>query len=141
MKQGFGFLLMAVLLVSCESKVRLPDDQDQIRKFGYIIRTSNQLVSKLKNPDFVFVDTRHFSDYEEAHIPGAVPVDERGGTARLTLNLIDTSKTLIVYCGTAVCDTKIFPLLKELNYKKIIYMSDGFGGWINKGFPFEKSVY
>lgn len=141
MKAELIFLVLAVLLVSCESKVALPDDQDQMKKYGYVIRTSNQLFSKLKDPDFVFVDTRHFSDYEDAHIPGAVPVDERGGTARLTLHLIDTSKTLIVYCGTAVCDTKIFPVLKEMGFKKIIYLSDGFGGWINKGFPFEKSAY
>ncbi|MCA0447057.1 MAG: rhodanese-like domain-containing protein [Bacteroidetes bacterium] len=136
-----AYILPAIFLlftISCTSDKKGPTDQEQFAQFGYIIKNSSQVSDKINDTNYVFLDTRHFSDYEELHIKGAFPADERGGTARLTLALLDTSKSLIVYCSTAVCDTKIFPLLKEMGFKNVIYLSDGFGGWLYKGYPTER---
>lgn len=130
-----GFILF---LMGCSADKPVDMDAWQREHYGFIIRTSGQLVSKLGDTNVVFIDTRRFTDYEEARIPGAFPADERGGTARLTLAMLDTSKTVVVYCGTSVCDTKLFPVLAEMNFRNVIYLSDGFGGWIYNGFPVER---
>ncbi|MCK6602981.1 MAG: rhodanese-like domain-containing protein [Bacteroidetes bacterium] len=136
-KTGMLFGVM-LILGACSSGNDKTQDELNLQNYGYLIRTSAQMVPFLRDTAYVFLDTRHFSDYEEARIAGAFPADERGGTARLTLKLLDTTKTVVIYCSSAVCETKIFPLLKELGFRKLIYLSDGFGGWVYHGYPVDR---
>ena len=86
-----------------------------------------------ENQGLVVVDVRTVSEYEEAHIGGAIniPVQELEERIDELLKYDD----LLIYCRIGNRSSQAVKILKSNGYKKIYHMNEGITGWNSAGYP------
>ncbi len=67
--------------------------------------------------DFVIVDVRDGSEYDEGHIPGAINIPVAAFASGS--GVLDKKKRIIVYCNAGERSNKAYRKLIKLGYKKI----------------------
>lgn len=88
-----------------------------------------------------FIDAREPGDYERSRIPGAVsvsPYDFEQGIPEV-LNYFAKDSPLIIYCNGPGCPLaeEVFRELQALNYLDLAVFTEGFDGWVARGYPLE----
>lgn len=102
--------------------------------------TLDELLARMKSQKpFILADARDVDAYEDAHIPGAIPMpaDE---VSRLAENY-DRDMDVITYCGSYQCEASTFAA-KEFMKKGFKNVRDYKGGikeWTEAGNPVESS--
>ena len=95
----------------------------------------------LKEPGYVFVDTRHLEHFNEGHVPGAVFLPPQDVQDRFieVQPFLQENDTLILYCYGADCDMaeKTAEFLAQMGYNKFMIMAAGFSAWKSAGHPTE----
>ena len=88
--------------------------------------------------DFIIADARPPSDYASGHIKGAVNVPYFEVAKHLSK--LPKDKWIITYCACphAEAEQAARELLKN-GYTKVKAIDEGFYGWVDKGWPVEKS--
>ena len=83
--------------------------------------------------EMVILDVRTPSEYEDAHIEGAIniPVEEIAGR----LNELSTSDAILVYCRTGNRSGTAVGIMEENGFSKIYHMHEGISTWISEGLP------
>lgn len=91
----------------------------------------------------VFVDARKPSDFEEGHVPGAIPFDHYypDGYIEPVLAAIDAADAIVVYCNGGECEDSVLVCgdLIELGipYHSIYLFAAGWEAWTNADHPIE----
>lgn len=102
-----------------------------------------QQAYRLFEQNILFIDAREKSDYDYAHIKGAIniPFDHFDEYKNL-LNGIDKSRTIVTYCGGSDCDLSIMlgNLLFDLGYKKTFIFFGGWNDWLQAGYPTQSNL-
>lgn len=84
-----------------------------------------------------FIDARPAEKYAEGHIPGArsLPFQTLVNHFETAANLIDSKKTLVVYCGNRDCDDALLLAgeLKNMGTPHLALYVDGFELWRKHG--------
>lgn len=87
----------------------------------------------------IFIDLRSAAEFRQSRLPGAksIPV------AELPKRFAEVPKTgrVVLYCDcrhAEVADRAIF--LEYRGNRNIFVMPEGFGGWVRRGYPLDKSV-
>ena len=91
------------------------------------------------DPTVVFVDGRSFPEWEESHIPGAVPLpvgefDKRYASKK---KILRKARVLVSYChgpGCRLAD-RLADYLVEKGHKNVAVFAGGFPGWKDAGLP------
>lgn len=95
----------------------------------------------LKEPGYVFVDTRHLEHFNEGHVPGAVFLPPQDVQERFieVQPFLQENDTLILYCYGPDCDMaeKTAEFLAQMGYGKFMIMVTGFSAWKSAGYPTE----
>ena len=104
--------------------------------------------------EFILLDARNASAYEENHLPMAEscvvnseislaePIINKAVTYLnqcAVLNKIDKKTKIVVYCNSASCfqSPKASLALVKMGYKRIYWMRNGMNLWKQKGYPVE----
>ena len=101
------------------------------------------------DPERVLVDTRTRTEYEQAHVPGAVQVsweafvDEETGTLKSESDLreileereIVPDRDLILYCNTARRLSHTYAVLSELGYDSVRIYEGSLTDWVRAKSP------
>ena len=87
---------------------------------------------KLGTPETTFVDIRHSGDYVQAHVPGALHLDET--SAAQWTQTADKAKPIIVYCYHGYSSQDAAAWLLESGFQNVHSMRGGFEGW-RSAFP------
>ena len=94
------------------------------------------------NEDFILVDVLGKESYEGKHLPKAVniPVDEIEG--KVSSELPDKNKEVIVYCASTDCHASpnAAKKLEELGYTNVVDFEAGLAGWQEACYGFEGST-
>lgn len=108
--------------------------------------SSKEAKIKMDNGNAVVIDTRTSTEYEEAHIPGALhipatPASLANRKIKEYFDRLQQPRELVLYCDGASCGSS--PILARqlisMGYKKHIYIIEhGIPEWIEKGYPVEK---
>jgi rhodanese-related sulfurtransferase len=77
----------------------------QAHAVDFIRKESVRNVRRLLGGDTIFVDARFATDYDRAHLPGAInlPVDLDGQGLRQRVIALDRDARIVVYCQSAAC--------------------------------------
>jgi thiosulfate sulfurtransferase len=82
---------------------------------------------KLDDGQCVFVDIRDPGSYQQAHIPGALHLDD--GNVQEFLQSADKDKCVVVYCYHGNSSLGATAFLIENGFKNVASMSGGFEAW------------
>ena len=108
--------------------------QDLFRSGNYgdvSVNEARDLIQE--NPEMVILDVRTPSEYEDAHIEGAIniPVEEIAGR----LNELSANDVILVYCRTGNRSGTAVGIMEENGFSKIYHMHEGISTWISEGLP------
>ncbi len=108
--------------------------QDFFRSDNYGDVTVNEAWGLIQNkPGLVILDVRTQSEYDEAHIEGAIliPVQE------LPERLDELSKNdgILVYCRTGNRSSTAVGIMEDDGFSKIYHMNQGISVWLSEGLP------
>jgi rhodanese-related sulfurtransferase len=86
----------------------------------------------------VLIDLRPAKEYQQNRLPGArsIPLAEIANR----FNEIPKSGRVVLYCDCKaydVADRAVF--LEYRGYRNIFIMTEGYSGWVNRGYPVETS--
>jgi rhodanese-related sulfurtransferase len=90
------------------------------------------------------VDARRLDDYVEGHIPLAFSVTPLqfvpGGAPPEATTMMDPELPVLIYCGGGDCDDSknVGIKLRELGFKRLHILDDGFPAWVDAGYEVEK---
>ena len=96
-----------------------------------------QVVSKLDDPDVVFIDARPIEEFEEDRIGNAIscfPYIEEDELMRIIFEEIPRDKIYIIYCHGGNCDLShlVAERMKAFDFKDIYIYTGGWEEWIKK---------
>lgn len=89
----------------------------------------------------LFIDVRHFTDFNRGHIQGALsfPVNEMEQWIDGFIGRYPVSRLIVVYCYGRECEDShiVAQFLDDMGYERVRVLVDGYGVWKAKGFPVE----
>ena len=102
--------------------------------------TLDELKQRMENPKpFILADARDVESYENAHIPGAIPIPAE--EVNRMADLYDRELDVITYCGSYQCPASTMAA-KEFMKKGFRHVWDYKGGikeWAESGNPVESN--
>lgn len=90
------------------------------------------------NPDFVIIDVRTAEEFAAGHLENVITIDFYSETFRDELNLLDKSKTYLIYCRSGNRSGQSLAIMEELNFREVYNMSGGIDQWFAEGLPIVK---
>lgn len=92
----------------------------------------------------LFIDARPPGEYRELHIEGAVNLTAQqltGMTLPELLHQVDSSRSIIVYCGQEDCHAslQVAELLQQRGFTQVAVFLGGFRAWDEAGYPVDVS--
>lgn len=108
--------------------------QDFFRSDNYGDVTVNEAWSLIQSkPGLVILDVRTQSEYDEAHIEGAIliPVQELPDR----LDELSKNDEILVYCRTGNRSSTAVGIMEDDGFSKIYHMNQGISVWLSEGLP------
>ena len=85
--------------------------------------------------NFIIIDVRTPSEYAQGHIPFAINRDINSPAFSDDINKFDKDKTYFIYCLTGIRSATARNIMKELGFKNIINLTNGYTDWVAAGLP------
>ena len=124
MKKLILFILTVVLLTAC--------GQSHDREAVYMNITAAEAKEIMDTREgYIILDVRTQAEYDEKHIPGALPIPNTEIASRAEKELPDKGQLILVYCRSGNRSKQAAEILVELGYTNIME----FGGIID--WPYE----
>ena len=102
----------------------------------FTVLSTDQLKAMIDaKKDYMLIDARTATEYQEAHIVGAISIPDNKFEESLALLPNDKTKLLIFYCNGVKCGKSKKSAIKAAasGYKNINIYSEGFPVWEEKG--------
>jgi phage shock protein E len=127
MKSLFSFLVACALLMltsmAAEPKNISIDD-------------TAKLLSKDTN--VVVLDVRTPKEFQAGHIKGATNINFQDKDFADRVAKLDKSKTYVIHCAAGGRSAKACSQIKDMDFKNMLHMNEGFNAWSKAGKPVEK---
>lgn len=108
-------------------------------KEGYHEIKSKEASALIKaHKEMVILDIRTMKEYTTGHIKKAKHIDFFENNFKTNLEKLDRKKSYLVHCASGGRSGRSMQLFKELGFKSIYHMNDGWKGWEKAGYPAEK---
>jgi rhodanese-related sulfurtransferase len=89
-------------------------------------------------PGFLVLDVRTPAEFSGGRIAGALNVDFRGDDFGRRLAALDRRSTYLVHCAAGGRSAKAVERMRELGFRRVYHMTDGFNAWEKAGLPVER---
>ena len=86
-------------------------------------------------PTAVVIDLRTPEELKQGKVPGARVIDFFGPEFEPAIDSLDRSKTYLLYCASGGRSGETAEHMKQLGFKHIYEMPEGFNGWKKKKMP------
>jgi len=87
------------------------------------------------NADFIILDVRRASEYQEGHLENALNLDYYASGFAGELDRLDKDKTYLVYCRSGSRSSAAAGMMEELGFNNIYNLLGGITDWQDEGFP------
>jgi rhodanese-related sulfurtransferase len=112
-----------------------------VKNAGWGVKKAEDLnIALVENPGVILIDVRTLAEVAEK---GVIAVENQE-LINIPLESLMTEKTLwpadkdaeiVVYCGSGHRSTMAMTILRTYGYTNVTSLKDGFGGWVEAGFP------
>jgi len=86
------------------------------------------------NPNFVILDVRTPEEYAVGHLEKAINLDYYQPLFRQELDLLDRTKTYLIYCRSGVRSSRTWTLMQEMGFQQVYNLVGGVESWHQQGF-------
>ena len=80
--------------------------------------------------DIQLIDVRTIEEYNSGYIGGALNIDFYKSSFIDSINVLDKSKTTVVYCKSGNRSSKSALMMKSLGFKNVYNLKEGMNGWL-----------
>jgi len=87
------------------------------------------------SPDVALVDVREASEWERAHIPGAVHAERSHLERDIEAAVPDRSRRVVLYCAAGIRSLFAGQTLRAMGYADVASLAGGFEAWVGRGLP------
>lgn len=87
------------------------------------------------NPDFVILDVRTSSEFQDRHIDGALNIDVNLPSFSEELEQLDRNGTYLVYCRSGNRSRTALAIMEDLGFTRIYHLTNGITEWVDAGLP------
>jgi rhodanese-related sulfurtransferase len=84
---------------------------------------------------FVLVDVREDTEWNQAHLPGAVHLGKGVIERDIEKAIPDHEAEIVLYCGGGYRSALAGDAVQKMGYTNVISMDGGIGDWHARGFP------
>lgn len=126
---GIAVILLPVFLYSQERVIDQRGIAVNTREFY------DNYMHLLEDEETFVIDGRTKEMFSEGHLKNAVNIDADDPDLLMLLHLHLHKPRIVVYCTTMRRTTDIVNVLAQVYHGEIVYISDGFRGWLLNGFP------
>jgi len=133
-------VLLALGICACSqadsSKLAALADQGGTVARNVSIAEADKLLKTDKS--IVVLDVRTADEFKAGHIPGAKNVDFYKPDFKTKLGELDRGPTYLVHCKAGGRSAKTEATMKNLKFKSVLHLNEGFSKWEAAGKPVEK---
>ena len=108
---------------------------DTIRMNVTVAQAKNIVDTTGINPDFIILDVRTASEYNNAHIANAINIDYYNAGFSALLDALDHNKMYLLHCASGGRSTPTFASMQTKHFREIYHMNNGLNAWISAGYP------
>jgi rhodanese-related sulfurtransferase len=137
MKKFIVFLLIAAILVACQSK-SVTGEKITVSDGTYINASPAELSTMLKNKDFVFINVHIPFAGNIADTDLSIPYDQISAPENLAQLPVDKNAKIVLYCRSGRMSEIAAKELVSLGYTNIWNLDGGMVGWKQAGYEIEK---
>jgi len=136
------FIIVPICLVavfSCDrpksstnNKYSIPVEEAQI------IRSVDSRDAKIildEEEDIILLDVRTPEEYAEGHLAGAKNLDYNAPNFTEQIQQLDPDQKYMLYCAVGGRSGKSLEIMKEMGFKQVYNVTEGFTELIDKGIP------
>ncbi len=84
---------------------------------------------------YILLDVRSKSEYEAAHLPGAINISRGLIEWVVPKRIRDTDAKIYVYCRTGARSALSTQRLRQMGYANAVNIYESFKGWVEAGYP------
>ena len=100
---------------------------------------AKELIAQHRNdPEFVILDVRTPAEYQQGHIGGAVLLDYYSPRFNQSLDILDRSRTYLIYCRSGSRSGRTSQKLAALGFTKVYDLAGGVLAWNSRKYPLVK---
>lgn len=109
---------------------------------SHITEISIQDLKKLLDgkQDFHLIDVRETEEWSLGHIPKAIHLSKGTIERDIENHISNPNDPIILYCRGGFRSALATEALQRMGYKNVISLADGFGAWLDAGYPIEHSI-
>ena len=105
-------------------------------KGGRYVPMAQVLQAMESGKKMVLLDTRTSSEWQKAHLPGAVPIPYYVSKEEVDKGLPKDGTWIVAYCGCPhAASDKIINMLRDKGYPRTAVIDEGFFKWLAAGHP------
>jgi len=93
--------------------------------------TTSDFKSLSSVEDIQLIDVRTIEEYNSGYIGGALNIDFYKSSFIDSINVLDKSKTTVVYCKSGNRSSKSALMMKSLGFKNVYNLKEGMNGWLS----------
>ncbi|HRK55563.1 MAG TPA: rhodanese-like domain-containing protein [Cyclobacteriaceae bacterium] len=130
-------LILGLTTISCGKKEKQVDDGITTKDVVVSETVPAEVFLKKLNEtsNAVLLDVRTPEEFREGYIEGSTNIDYRASDFQSKVSTLDKNATYFVYCASGRRSRSAADLMKELDFKNVYELKDGFKGWSKKGLP------
>ena len=93
--------------------------------------TTSDFKSLSSVEDIQLIDVRTIEEYNSGYILGALNIDFYKSSFIDSINVLDKSKTTVIYCKSGNRSSKSALMMKSLGFKNVYNLKEGMNGWLS----------
>ena len=131
-------LTKALIRIGLDNIIGYINDIDKIANSGYELETMEQITEdELKEHlnDYQVIDVRSYTEFDVAHITGAINI--HGGYLIDNLDKVRKDIPVVIQCASGNRSSIASSLLLKYGFKNILNLTCGINGWVQKGYQTE----
>ena len=91
-----------------------------------------------RNQDWLIIDVRSASEYQQGHVPGAINIAHSQLADNIAQVLSHKDKPVVVYCKSGYRASKAANVLLSHQFSQVKHLDGDMQGWQTNGHPVEK---
>ena len=140
-KRRCAFMLMitSLFMWNCNRDAQ-PDENSDSHLFKDLSPTDAwQFIQQHANDaNFKLIDVRTPGEYASGHITGATNLDYYAPGFRDSLNALDKTKTIMIYCRSGNRSGRTVNMMETMEFTKVYHIENGLIGWQRDNLPLEQ---
>lgn len=130
--------ILLLMVLSGEALSQAGSDGANVVVVDVSVREFKHLMDSL--PDEVVVDLRTPEELaQQGKIAGAVEIDYFSDNFEPAIQALDTGKVYLLYCAGGGRSGETAEIMRDLGFKQIYNLKEGFKGWAKQKMPVTKN--